>query len=100
MLLLDEPFAALDPLTRDRLQQSFLAITRRLTLTAIFVTHDMVEALLIGDRIAVMRDGRLEQVGTPSELLATPATDYVRDLLATPLRQAEQLRGLREDPDR
>lgn len=96
LLLLDEPFAALDPLTRDRLQQSFLAIARRLELTAIFVTHDMLEALLIGDRIAVMREGRLEQVGTPSELLEQPATDYVRMLLATPLRQAERLRALTE----
>ena len=94
LLLLDEPFAALDPLTRDRLQQSFLAIARRLKLAAIFVTHDMLEALLIGDRIAVMREGRLEQVGTPSELLQQPKSDYVRALLATPLRQAERLRAL------
>jgi osmoprotectant transport system ATP-binding protein len=96
LLLLDEPFGALDPLTRDRLQQSFLAIATRLALTTIFVTHDMVEALLIGDRIAVLQQGRLEQVGTPAELLAQPATDYVRTLLATPLRQIEQLRTLRE----
>jgi osmoprotectant transport system ATP-binding protein len=93
VLLLDEPFGALDPLTRERLQQSFLAIARRLTLTAIFVTHDMVEALLVGDRIAVLKDGRLEQVGTPAELVARPATDYVRTLLATPLRQLEQVRA-------
>ena len=59
LMLLDEPFGALDPLTRDRLQQSFLRIRQRLGLTAIFVTHDMVEALLIGDRIAVMHGGRL-----------------------------------------
>ena len=63
LMLLDEPFGALDPLTRDRLQQSFLRIRRRLALTAIFVTHDMVEALLLGDRIAVMHRGRLVQVG-------------------------------------
>jgi osmoprotectant transport system ATP-binding protein len=93
VLLLDEPFGALDPLTRERLQQSFLAIARRLALTAIFVTHDMVEALLVGDRIAVLKDGRLEQVGTPAELVARPATDYVRTLLATPLRQLEQVRA-------
>ena len=95
LLLLDEPFGALDPLTRDRLQQSFLAIAGRLRLTVVFVTHDMVEALLIGDRIAVLQHGRLEQVGTPAELLARPATDYVRALLATPLRQIERLDGLR-----
>jgi osmoprotectant transport system ATP-binding protein len=97
VVLFDEPFGALDPLTRDRLQQSFLAITRRLELTAIFVTHDMLEALLIGDRIGVMQHGRLEQVGTPAELLAHPATDYVRTLLATPLRQVERIRALTAD---
>jgi osmoprotectant transport system ATP-binding protein len=96
VVLLDEPFGALDPLTRDRLQQSFLAIARRLDLTAIFVTHDMLEALLVGDRIAVLQQGRLEQVGTPAELLAHPATDYVRTLLATPLRQVERVRALTE----
>jgi osmoprotectant transport system ATP-binding protein len=94
VVLLDEPFGALDPLTRDRLQQSFLVIARRLALTAIFVTHDMLEAMLIGDRIAVMQEGRLHQVGTPAELLARPATDYVRTLLATPLRQVERIREL------
>ena len=81
LMLLDEPFGALDPLTRDRLQQSFLRIRRHLGLTAIFVTHDMVEALLVGDRIAVMHRGRLVQVGTPSELLQTPADEYVRHAL-------------------
>ena len=60
-MLLDEPFGALDPLTRDRLQQSFSRIRRQLGLTAIFVTHDMVEALLLGDRIAVMQAGRRMQ---------------------------------------
>jgi osmoprotectant transport system ATP-binding protein len=89
VLLLDEPFGALDPLTRDRLQQSFQAIRGRLGLTAVFVTHDMVEALLLGDRIAVMRDGALVQVGTPEQLLREPAGDYVADLMATPRRQTE-----------
>jgi len=94
LMLLDEPFGALDPLTRDRLQQSFLRIRRRLSLTAIFVTHDMVEALLVGDRIAVMHGGRLVQVGTPAELLQSPADDYVRQLMSTPRRQAELVEGL------
>jgi osmoprotectant transport system ATP-binding protein len=89
LMLLDEPFGALDPLTRDRLQQSFLRLRRRLGLTAIFVTHDMVEALLLGDRIAVMNEGRLVQVGPPQELLRAPADDYVRQLMETPRRQAE-----------
>jgi osmoprotectant transport system ATP-binding protein len=94
LMLLDEPFGALDPLTRDRLQQSFLRIRQRLGLTAIFVTHDMVEALLIGDRIAVMHGGRLVQIGTPSELLQSPADDYVQQLMSTPRRQAELVEGL------
>ncbi len=89
VVLLDEPFGALDPLTRDRLQQSLLEIRRELGLTALFVTHDMVEALLLGDRIAVLREGRLVQVGTPSELLRSPADDYVAQLMASPRRQAE-----------
>ena len=63
VVLLDEPFGALDPLTRDRLQRWFLALRRRLGFTAIFVTHDMVEALALGDRIAVLNEGRLAQVG-------------------------------------
>ena len=88
LMLLDEPFGALDPLTRDRLRQSFLGIRKRLGLTAIFVTHDMVEALLLADRIAVMKDGRLVQVGAPRELLASPADEYVNRLLDTPRRQA------------
>jgi len=93
LMLLDEPFGALDPITRDRLQQSFLRIRRELGLTAIFVTHDMVEALIVGDRIAVLQEGRLVQVGTPAELLQAPADDYVRQLMNTPRRQAELVDG-------
>jgi osmoprotectant transport system ATP-binding protein len=88
LMLLDEPFGALDPLTRDRLQQSFVRIRKQYELTAIFVTHDMVEALILGDRIAVMNEGRLVQVGTPHELMTRPADDYVRQLMDTPRRQA------------
>ena len=94
ILLLDEPFGALDPLTRDRLQQSFQALRRELDVTAVFVTHDMVEALLLGDRIAVLEEGRLVQVGRPQELLHEPATDYVAELMATPMRQTERLEAL------
>jgi osmoprotectant transport system ATP-binding protein len=96
VMLLDEPFGALDPLTRDRLQQSFLRIRRQLGLTAIFVTHDMVEALLVGDRIAVLNEGRLVQIGTPRELLRSPANDYVRQLMETPTRQARVVDALLE----
>ena len=89
ILLLDEPFGALDPLTRRRLQESFMRIRCELALTTVFVTHDMVEALMLGDRIAVLNEGRLVQVGTPRELMTNPADDYVRDLMSTPRRQAQ-----------
>jgi osmoprotectant transport system ATP-binding protein len=100
VMLLDEPFGALDPLTRDRLQQSFVEIRRRLGLTAIFVTHDMVEALLLGDRIAVLQGGRLVQVGTPRALLTEPADDYVAQLMGTPKRQAGAIDALLLDGGR
>ena len=88
VLLLDEPFGALDPLTRDRLQRRFQEIRHELGLTAIFVTHDMVEAVLLGDRIAVLEAGRLVQIGTPRELLLHPADPYVAELMDTPRRHA------------
>ena len=94
VMLLDEPFGALDPLTRDRLQDAFTRIRNQLNLTAIFVTHDMTEALLMGDRIAVMNRGRLVQVGTPRELLTEPADDYIRELMTTPRRQTEAVEAL------
>jgi len=94
VLLFDEPFGALDPLTRDRLQQSLRAIRARLDVTIVFVTHDMVEALLLGDRIAVMREGRLLQVGTPAELLRAPADEYVAQLMETPLRHGRAVEAL------
>ncbi len=94
VLLLDEPFGALDPLTRDKLQQSFARIRAEKHLTAIFVTHDMVEALMLADRIGVMRGGHLIQVGTPYELLAAPADDYVSQMMGTPRRQAALVDGL------
>jgi len=96
LMLLDEPFGALDPLTRDRLRQSFVAIRRRLGLTAIFVTHDMTEALLLGDRIAIMEEGRLVQMGTPRELLLSPVDAYVEQLMDTPRRQAREVDKLLE----
>ena len=91
VMLLDEPFGALDPLTRDKLQDAFRALRARLGFTAMFVTHDMAEALLLGDRVAVMRGGKLVQVGTPRELVESPADEYVAGLLGTPRRQAESL---------
>jgi osmoprotectant transport system ATP-binding protein len=99
VVLFDEPFGALDPLTRDRLQRRFQEIRRELGLTAIFVTHDMTEALLLGDRIAVLREGHLAQIGPPAELLHHPADDYVAELMATPRRQTAQVDRLLAAPD-
>jgi osmoprotectant transport system ATP-binding protein len=98
ILLLDEPFGALDPLTRDRLQRSFQDIRKRLGLTGVFVTHDMVEALLLGDRVAVLDRGRLVQLAPPRDLLLKPANDYVAQLMDTPRRQTERLEGLLGGP--
>ncbi len=89
VLLLDEPFGALDPLTRDRLQRRLQAIRAQLDLTILFVTHDMVEAVLLGDRIAVLEAGALVQLDTPRALLGRPANDVVAELMATPRRHAE-----------
>ncbi|MFC1825981.1 ABC transporter ATP-binding protein [Thermodesulfobacteriota bacterium] len=86
-LLMDEPFGALDALTRETLQQELLSLKRRLKKTIIFVTHDIFEALLLGDRIAILHDGNLQQIGTKKEVLASPATEFVRDLFAKPARQ-------------
>lgn len=88
VMLMDEPFGALDPLTRDALQQEFRSIQKQLQLTAMLVTHDVSEALLLSDRIAVMLGGQVLQIGTPRELLATPAHEYVAALLDMPRRQA------------
>ena len=97
ILLLDEPFGAVDPLTRRHLQESLVRIRHEVGLSAVFVTHDMVEALLLGDRIAVLHEGRLVQVGTPHELLTAPADDYVGELMRTPRRQAEIVDSLIAD---
>ncbi len=94
VLLMDEPFGALDPLTRDQLQGEFLQLQRKLGLTAVMVTHDMTEALLLSDRIAVLEDGRLVGLGTPRDLLTQPQCDYVRSIMAMPKRQADRLEEL------
>jgi osmoprotectant transport system ATP-binding protein len=82
IVLLDEPFGALDAITRADLQAGFGALRRELGVTALLVTHDLAEAERLADRIAVMHQGRLEQVAPPAELRGAPATEYVRTLLA------------------
>lgn len=100
VMLLDEPFAALDPATRADLQRAFTDLRRRLGLTCLFVTHDMAEALLLADRIAVLRQGKMLQVATPAALLNRPADAYVSRLIETPTRQAEAIAALRSPSGR
>lgn len=93
-LLMDEPFGALDTLTRDTLQQELLTLKQTLNKTIVFVTHDIFEALTLGDRIAVLHAGHLQQIGTKEEILQHPATDFVRALFAKPARQLAAFKGL------
>jgi osmoprotectant transport system ATP-binding protein len=79
---MDEPFSALDPLSRNQLQELVLRLHQELGMTIIFVTHDMNEALRLGQRIGVMRDGHLVQVATPTEIAEAPATAWVADFFA------------------
>jgi glycine betaine/proline transport system ATP-binding protein len=79
ILYFDEPFSALDPLIRKDMQDELLALQARRPRTIVFITHDFAEALRLGNRIAIMKDGALDQVGTPEEIVAAPATDYVRE---------------------
>jgi glycine betaine/proline transport system ATP-binding protein len=81
VLLFDEPFSALDPLIRREMQTEVARLHRELGTTMIFVTHDLSEALRLGDRILIMRDGEVAQIGTGDELLGAPADDYVRDFV-------------------
>jgi osmoprotectant transport system ATP-binding protein len=81
-LLMDEPFGALDALTREALQQELLSLKNQLKKTIVFVTHDLHEAMLLGDRIAILHDGGLEQIGTKEDILNTPATQFVKDLFS------------------
>ncbi|MFC1758705.1 ATP-binding cassette domain-containing protein [Planctomycetota bacterium] len=94
LMLLDEPFGALDPITRDSLQGEFKNLREQLNLTAIIVTHDMAEALILADQIAVMSDGEIIRFGTPRELLTEPGHEYVAQLLETPRRHGELMKQL------
>ena len=102
VVLLDEPFGALDPITRVALQGELGRIHRELGLTALLVTHDMVEALTLADRIVVMRAGEVRQVATPRVLVNAPADDYVAQLVEVVQAQSRRLRALAEpaEPER
>lgn len=82
VLLMDEPFSALDPLIRRQLQDEFIRLSEIMHKTTMFITHDLDEAVRVGERIAIMRDGRIVQVGRPEEIMAAPADDYVADFVA------------------
>lgn len=81
LILMDEPFGALDPITRDSLQDEFKKLQKSLGKTIVFVTHDMDEALKLADQIVIMRDGKLVQVGSPDEILREPANDFVEEFI-------------------
>lgn len=93
VLLLDEPFGALDAITRGQLQRRFVEIHRELGFTGVFVTHDLGEALLVADRVAVLADGALVQVGEGRELYERPADRYVASLVEAAIEQADLLRS-------
>jgi glycine betaine/proline transport system ATP-binding protein len=104
VLLMDEPFSALDPLIRREMQEELLDLQRRLEMTVIFITHDLHEALILGSQIAIMKDGRFVQVGTPEEIVGRPADDYVASFTqdvdrsrvfsaASVMREAQALRA-------
>ncbi|MCP4875608.1 MAG: betaine/proline/choline family ABC transporter ATP-binding protein [Gammaproteobacteria bacterium] len=82
VLLMDEPFSALDPLIRRQLQDEFIKLSAVMNKTTMFITHDLDEAVRIGDRIAIMRDGRVVQIGTAEDIVMHPADDYVADFVA------------------
>ncbi|APX12542.1 quaternary amine ABC transporter ATP-binding protein [Tateyamaria omphalii] len=82
ILLMDEPFSALDPLIRRVLQDEFLELSKSMNKTTLFITHDLDEAIRMGSRIAIMKDGEIVQVGTPEDIVTQPADDYVADFVA------------------
>ena len=79
ILIFDEPFSALDPLIRREMQDELLSIQQKLQRTMVFITHDFLEAIKMGDHIAIMKDGEISQVGTPEEIVANPVDQYVKD---------------------
>ena len=82
ILLMDEPFSALDPLIRRQLQNQFMELSAKMKKTTVFITHDLDEAIRIGHRIAIMKEGQIVQIGTPEEIVTQPADDYVAEFVA------------------
>jgi glycine betaine/proline transport system ATP-binding protein len=99
ILLMDEPFSALDPLIRRQMQEEFLNLRRQLKKTVVFITHDLLEALTLGDRVAIMRDGGIVQLGTPVEIVNSPSDDYVREFVKdVPRGKVLPARDIMEEP--
>ena len=99
MLLFDEPFSALDPLIRRDMQNEVIRLHRELGKTMVFITHDLAEALKLGDRIMILRDGEIVQIGTPDEVVAQPADDYVKDFVSeVPKAHVLTLKWVMRDP--
>ena len=94
VVLMDEPFGALDPLTRDAVAQDYRRLHIELGLTTVMITHDMLEAVLLADRIAILHDGKLIEQGTPHKLMTAAEHDYVRSLMQAPRKQADRLQSL------
>jgi glycine betaine/proline transport system ATP-binding protein len=99
LLLFDEPFSALDPLIRRDMQNEVIRLHHELAKTMVFITHDLAEALKLGDRIMILRDGAIVQIGTPDEVVGAPADDYVRDFVSdVPRSHVLTLKWVMRDP--
>ncbi len=100
VMMFDEPFSALDPLIRRDMQNEVIRLHDEVGKTMVFITHDLAEALKLGDRILIMRDGEIVQVGTPDEVVAVPADDYVRDFVSdVPKSHVLTLKWVMREPD-
>jgi glycine betaine/proline transport system ATP-binding protein len=99
LMMFDEPFSALDPLIRRDMQNEVIRLHHEVGKTMIFITHDLQEALKLGDRILIMRDGEIVQIGAPAEIVAAPADEYVRDFVSdVPRSHVLTLRYVMRDP--
>ncbi len=99
ILLMDEPFSALDPLIRRQMQDEFIKLRAKMKKTVVFITHDLLEALTLGDRVAIMRDGLVVQLGTPEEIVTNPADDYVREFVKdVPRGKVVPVNNIMEEP--
>lgn len=99
VLFMDEPFSALDPLIRRQMQDEFINLRAKLNVTVLFITHDLLEALKLGDRIAIMKDGEIIQMGTPEEIVSQPTDDYVSEFVKdVPRGRVITARSIMEEP--